>query len=75
VDGEPGAWLAGLCAHATIIPVDPNTAWLAASLPWTHKDPSDRQIVATSLWHGAPLLTADRIIARDAKTLGLTVIW
>jgi PIN domain nuclease of toxin-antitoxin system len=75
VDGEPGAWLAGLGTHATIVPVDANTAWLAARLPWAHKDPSDRQIVATALWHGLPLVTADRVIARDAKMLGLTVIW
>jgi len=75
VRSEPDTWLAGLSGHATIVAVTAATAWLAARLPRDHKDPCDRQIVATALWRGVPLLTADRVITRDAKTLGLIVIW
>ena len=75
VQGDPGAWLASLAAYATIVPVVAETAWRAAGLRWTHRDPSDRQIVATALWHGAALLTADRVITQAAQALGLMVVW
>ena len=75
VSGNPLLWLRNFASHAQIIPVSAEIAWLAATLPWSHRDPGDRQIVATALLHAAPLLTADRGITRAAADLGLTVIW
>jgi PIN domain nuclease of toxin-antitoxin system len=75
VRGHPVLWLRSLASRTRIIPVSPEIAWLAATLRWTHRDPSDRQIVATALLHAAPLITADQRIARAAADWGLTVIW
>ena len=46
----------------TVIPVD-TTVWLRSlALPWEHRDPADRVIVATALLHSVPLLTKDHAI-------------
>jgi PIN domain nuclease of toxin-antitoxin system len=75
VQGNPLVWLRAFASRAQIVPLSPEIAWLAASLRWTHRDPSDRQIVATALLEGSPLVTVDRDITRAAADLGLTVIW
>lgn len=37
--------------------------WLSSlALPWEHRDPADRIIVATALSRGLPLLTKDELI-------------
>jgi PIN domain nuclease of toxin-antitoxin system len=47
----------------TIVPVD-TAIWLQnLSLPWEHRDPADRTIVATAMLRGLPLLSKDRTIA------------
>lgn len=47
----------------TILPVDLET-WLAnLELPWEHKDPADRTIVATASLRGCSLVSSDRAIA------------
>ena len=74
--GVTGArFLWALTARATPVAVSPDIAWLAASLVWPHRDPCDRQIVATALIHQTPLLTVDREITRAAAVLGLSVVW
>ncbi|MCA9796562.1 MAG: type II toxin-antitoxin system VapC family toxin, partial [Candidatus Eremiobacteraeota bacterium] len=46
-----------------ILPVDLET-WLAnLELPWEHKDPADRTIVATASLRGCWLVTSDRAMA------------
>jgi PIN domain nuclease of toxin-antitoxin system len=46
-----------------ILSVDAAT-WLASvSLPWEHKDPADRVIVASATQLDCPLVTSDRVIA------------
>jgi PIN domain nuclease of toxin-antitoxin system len=44
----------------------------SASLPFIHKDPCDRIIIATASEHKMPIITADKIIARYP---GIKVIW
>jgi len=45
------------------VPVDNKIAAKSVMLPEPfHKDPADRIIIATSLLHGAPLVTSDRRI-------------
>ncbi|HUU22813.1 MAG TPA: type II toxin-antitoxin system VapC family toxin [Phycisphaerae bacterium] len=46
------------------IPVDGQTAILAAMLPPVHRDPCDRLIIATAMLHQMPIVTPDRVIAR-----------
>jgi PIN domain nuclease of toxin-antitoxin system len=46
-----------------ILPVDVRT-WLEnLDLPWEHRDPADRTIVATARHYECPLVTSDRVMA------------
>ncbi|RWX46264.1 PIN domain nuclease, a component of toxin-antitoxin system (PIN domain) [Candidatus Electrothrix aarhusensis] len=54
------------------IPVSSAIAMKSASLPFLHKDPCDRIIIATALEHRMPIITADQIIPQYA---GIKVIW
>ncbi|WP_019895567.1 type II toxin-antitoxin system VapC family toxin [Hydrogenovibrio halophilus] len=42
-----------------LLPITPNAAITAVSLPEHHSDPQDRLIIATALEHQAELLSAD----------------
>jgi PIN domain nuclease of toxin-antitoxin system len=45
-----------------LLPVD-TTTWLRTlGLPWSHRDPADRVIVASALLRGVPVLTKDRVL-------------
>lgn len=49
-------------AVVELVPVD-TAVWLESlALPWQHRDPADRVIVATARLKGVPLLTKDEII-------------
>jgi len=39
-------------------------AEIMATLPWHHKDPFDRMLIAQAFAEGCPILTADRIFAQ-----------
>ncbi len=54
------------------IPVSSTVAMKSASLPFLHKDPCDRIIIATALEHRMPIITADQIIPQYS---GIKVIW
>ncbi len=55
-----------------LVPVD-TAVWLRSlELPWAHRDPVDRVIVATALAKGVPLLTKDEVIRSFD---GVTSIW
>ena len=46
-----------------ILPVDVQT-WLDnLDLPWEHRDPADRTIVALATHYDCPLITSDQVIA------------
>jgi PIN domain nuclease of toxin-antitoxin system len=51
-------WLAAL--DVIRIPVSEEIAMLSRSLPFSHGDPFDRMIAATSVHEKSPLMTADR---------------
>lgn len=59
-------WLEAALASssATLLPIDPPVAALAATLP-LHGDPADRLIVATAIIHGAALVTKDEAIQQS----------
>lgn len=42
-----------------VLAVDWQTWRTNLELPWTHRDPADRTIVATALLRGCPLVTSD----------------
>ena len=58
--------------------VQPVTPWIAlrrASYDWTHRDPMDRNILATAEFRQIPLVTIDREITPFAATIGVKTIW
>jgi len=48
------------------LPIDEESALRAATLPWLHKDPWDRILVAQAVVHGLTIVTPDRLIAQYA---------
>lgn len=50
-------------ANVEILPVDAETWLRNVALPWEHRDPADRTIVASAEMRGAPILTCDDRIA------------
>jgi PIN domain nuclease of toxin-antitoxin system len=48
----------------TILPIDVSDALKSATLPWHHRDPFDRLIIAQAIIHDVPILTSDKRIAQ-----------
>ena len=61
-----------LILSLTVIPITPEIAFLSQQDFFVHKDPTDRIIAATALFHKAPLITAD---VKLQVIKQLTVIW
>jgi PIN domain nuclease of toxin-antitoxin system len=47
-----------------VVPVDSQIAWKSTRLPWHHRDPFDRLIIATALSRSVPVITADETFDR-----------
>jgi PIN domain nuclease of toxin-antitoxin system len=58
-------------SRATLVPIDPTIASLAATLPM-HGDPADRLIVATALSRNARLVTKDQAIQQSGL---VSTVW
>jgi PIN domain nuclease of toxin-antitoxin system len=43
------------------LPLSHKELFLSAELPWHHRDPFDRLIIATAINHKLPVITSDRI--------------
>ena len=54
-----------------VLPITLDHAERQAGLPWLHRDPFDRLIVAQALVEGVPLVSADAKL----DTYGITRIW
>jgi PIN domain nuclease of toxin-antitoxin system len=71
VDGDPllSAWsdIIGDMT-ATELPIDAGDAILAGRLPWEHRDPFDRMIVAQAARRNLTVATGDTRILRAALT-------
>ena len=55
-----------------LLPVTTATWLRSLDLPWDHRDPADRVIVATAILQDVPLLTADAEIHRFD---GISCVW
>ena len=55
----------------TILPINPEYIKQVEALPFHHRDPFDRMLVATAMLEGIPLLSADDIIPK----YNISVIW
>lgn len=73
---SPVNWTEALCSHSALElqrhSTDIDILCAAADLPWIHRDPFDRVLVALSLHHQTPILTADRLFQQYP---GVAVIW
>lgn len=54
-------WVALASIDVEILPLGKEVALLAETLPFHHKDPADRFIIATSLFYQMPLISLDTI--------------
>ena len=72
---DPVSWMENFTKSFTVVPVTAHTALLAANYSFAHKDPADRQILATAQALGIPLVTKDRELARLAPTIGVRTVW
>jgi PIN domain nuclease of toxin-antitoxin system len=72
---DPEAWLEAFASRYTVVPVSARMAWLAASYTFAHKDPCDRQILATAHALGLSLVTVDRELTKHAPAEGVRVVW
>ncbi len=71
----PATWLEALGRCYTILPITPQIAWAAAAFAWSHRDPCDRQILATAQVHGLPLLSLDPKLGAFAPSIGVKIVW
>lgn len=55
------AWFEAALAESSVeaLPLTCDITRLAAELPLIHRDPADRFIIATALWHQCPLVSLD----------------
>lgn len=56
-----------------VLPVIADIAHLSVTLPEHHKDPHDRLIIATALYHGYQLASADSKFALYSELQGLLI--
>ena len=59
-------------AIVELLPVTTATWLRSLALPWDHRDPADRVIVATAILQDLPLITADTEIHRFQ---GISCVW
>lgn len=53
------------------LPFDEDAALLGARLPWLHRDPFDRMLIAQAIAHGLAIVTPDPLISQYP----VRVIW
>lgn len=63
---EPETWFEQVIAHhdLRVYEISPRIAFQANRLPWHHRDPADRFIIATAILHRMPIVTADSSFAQ-----------
>jgi PIN domain nuclease of toxin-antitoxin system len=63
---NPGEWVQEVCSRRSIteLKVDFRVAGSSALLPWIHRDPFDRILIASALQHSLILVTPDPVISR-----------
>ena len=50
--------------HVESLPLTESTAAVVETLPWHHKDPFDRMLIASAIAHGLQLVSPDDVFAR-----------
>jgi PIN domain nuclease of toxin-antitoxin system len=70
----PAEWFLGLVERYDLreVPLDARVACAAAALPWLHRDPFDRVIVALAQAHELTVLTSDESIGTFPD---VTAVW
>lgn len=57
----PEEWFSKFTSNQNIqtIDISPTIAFLSNGLPWHHKDPADRFIISTAIFHNLTIVTTD----------------
>jgi PIN domain nuclease of toxin-antitoxin system len=73
IPGSPAELLHRLTEELdlTILPIEVSDALKSATLPWHHRDPFDRLLIAQALIQDVPILTSDKRIAQYS----IPVLW
>lgn len=58
-------------AGAVILPISPNHALATASLPWHHRDPFDRMLIAQAQYEDLTLVSRDSLFS----SYDLKIMW
>lgn len=66
------AWRGMEATGLRVLPYTAEHARILFALPWHHRDPFDRQIIAQAMAEGLPVVTPDRMFRLYR---GLRVIW
>lgn len=68
---EPEEWFQQITENQDIkvINLTPEIAFLSNNLPWHHKDPADRFIIATAISKNLAIVTADKKFAEYPVTI------
>jgi PIN domain nuclease of toxin-antitoxin system len=74
LESAPAQWFRGLVERYELreVPLDAAVACAAAALPFLHRDPFDRVIVALAQANGVAVLTSDENICRYP---GVVTLW
>lgn len=66
LNAPPSRWVPEVRARFGVqsLPLTESTAAMVETLPWLHKDPFDRMLIATAIAHGLQLVSPDEAISR-----------
>lgn len=66
LSGPPSRWVpeARERFHVASLPLTESTAAVIETLPWHHRDPFDRMLIATAITHGLQLVSPDAVFSR-----------
>lgn len=66
-------WVELATINVEIIPLNKEIALLAETLPFHHKDPVDRFIIATSLFYQMPIISFDTVFPQYQEIVHLLI--
>lgn len=64
--GPPSRWVPEVRERFQVesLPLSESTAAVIETLPWHHRDPFDRMLIATAIAHGLQLVSPDTVFTR-----------
>jgi PIN domain nuclease of toxin-antitoxin system len=66
--------LSNFLGTVNVLPITCDISYLAGTLPEHHKDPADRIIIATALYHNLKLMSLDSIFPAYQELVGQLIV-